>query len=42
MNLLSYILAFVLGGTTVIILEVLAIGSFFDDIRSVLDNLFGG
>ena len=42
MNLLSYVLAFMLGGTTVIFLQVLAIQSFFDDIRNILDGLFGG
>ena len=42
MNLLSYVLAFLLGGTTVIFLQVVAIQSFFDDIRRILDGLFGG
>jgi hypothetical protein len=42
MNLLSNILAFMLGGTTVIFLQVLAVRSFFDDIQTFLESLFGG
>jgi hypothetical protein len=42
MDWLSYVFVYLLGGMSVILLQVYHISSFFDDIRSLLEGLVGG